>query len=686
MKRFFGFLCLTIVTATFPFLLSAAQQDDIFGGDNVEKVIAKAKAGDAEAQMALAQRYRFGVGVPQDSAAAVEWFKKAAEQGNVQGQFSVGYMYAAGENGFEVNPAKAAEWYRKAAGNGHLNAQLNLGMMYKTGAGVEKNMATALLWLQKAANQGYASAQMNLGMMYKDGDGVEKNMATALSWFHKAADQGYASAQMTLGTMYKTGAGVEKNMGTALFWLQKAADQGYVPAQIDLGQMYANGDGIEKDTEKAIEFYKKAAEQGHVAAQLNLADIYAKGKNLNAAMDLYLEAAEQENSHAQYNIGLMYYVGQGVKEDLAAAAQWFKKAAQQRNYNAQEDLGHMYLEGKGVEKDEVEGLAWLYIADSYHPFPYPIVSNDISELEKELGAATTQAARRRSEELKQTISSEPPFITEIRSSKPAVSEHVGNPTGISSANSLITEIRSFKPAVSEPIGNPTGNGIGAIISRDGLVLTSARAVAGAESIKIKTPLSARMLPAKILEIDKDNDIAILKYEDTSMPLPVASSGHIRVDQKIIVLLPSRSLETNQGAVFSFATVHSLTGANKNPGYLQIEGGAIIPQPGQPIADDSLVRKIRADFSERLLSSTGGQALDESGNLIGIIPPMDLSEEGFIYVLRSEALRPLLKKHGVDIVDNPETETKKTVYSDVLELEMPIIPIQSSFSLVTILTY
>ena len=60
----------------------------------------------------------------------------------------------------------------------------------------------------------------------------------------------------------------------------------------------------------------------------------------------------------------------------------------------------MYLKGDGVEKDEVEGLAWLYLA-------YEGVGESAASLlaaaEKELSGEQTQAARRRSEELKRSF-------------------------------------------------------------------------------------------------------------------------------------------------------------------------------------------------------------------------------------------------------------------------------------------
>ena len=103
------------------------------------------------------------------------------------------------------------EWYQKAAQQGDAEAQFNLGVMYKNGDGVTQDYEKAVEWYQKAADQGYASAQFNLGVMYKNGDGVTQDYEKAVEWYQKAAQQGDAQAQFNLGEMYRRGHGVTQN-------------------------------------------------------------------------------------------------------------------------------------------------------------------------------------------------------------------------------------------------------------------------------------------------------------------------------------------------------------------------------------------------------------------------------------------------------------------------------------------
>ena len=54
-------------------------------------LIAKAETGDPAAQLSLAVRYRDGEGVEKDSAAAMRWAHRAADQGHADAMDFVGF-------------------------------------------------------------------------------------------------------------------------------------------------------------------------------------------------------------------------------------------------------------------------------------------------------------------------------------------------------------------------------------------------------------------------------------------------------------------------------------------------------------------------------------------------------------------------------------------------------------------
>jgi TPR repeat protein len=74
--------------------------------------------------------YNDGKGVPRSYAEAVNWFCKAAEQGDASAQNFLGSMYNLGR-GVSRDDAEAVNWFRKAAAQGDASAEESLGTMYK---------------------------------------------------------------------------------------------------------------------------------------------------------------------------------------------------------------------------------------------------------------------------------------------------------------------------------------------------------------------------------------------------------------------------------------------------------------------------------------------------------------------------------------------------------------------------
>jgi TPR repeat protein len=74
--------------------------------------------------------------------------------------------------------------------------------------------------------------------------------------------------------------------------------------------------------------------------------------NYKEAKKLWKKAADQGYAEAQFILGLMYYDGQGVRQDYKEALKWCRKAADQGNAGAQFILGLMYDIGQGVRQNK----------------------------------------------------------------------------------------------------------------------------------------------------------------------------------------------------------------------------------------------------------------------------------------------------------------------------------------------
>jgi len=176
---------------------SALQVNERLRKEGLSVVQGKATAGDADAQLQLALGYIVGGVLPKDDKLAARWCSKAAQQGLVAAETTLGYLYSNGK-GVPHSDKEALRWWRKAANQGSADAQFNLSEFYSLGRGTKRDYAEALTWLRKAADQGEPDAQYHLGLMYEAGNGVSTDTNEALRWFRLSAAQGFADARQKI--------------------------------------------------------------------------------------------------------------------------------------------------------------------------------------------------------------------------------------------------------------------------------------------------------------------------------------------------------------------------------------------------------------------------------------------------------------------------------------------------------
>lgn len=156
----------------------AAPEDDFRAGSQAYR------AGDVVQAMALLKKSADAGHAPSQSLLAyildkaefndeaVAYYRKAAEQGDPEGEFGLGSMYAAGE-GVKRDPAEARKWITRAAEKGHATAINSLAEAYiKGGLGIDetqRNSADALRWVRRAADSGNVPAMGQLAVAYRNG-------------------------------------------------------------------------------------------------------------------------------------------------------------------------------------------------------------------------------------------------------------------------------------------------------------------------------------------------------------------------------------------------------------------------------------------------------------------------------------------------------------------------------------
>jgi TPR repeat protein len=253
-----------------------------------------ADQGDADAQYYLGWINSYGGrNVKPDYLEAMNWYRKAADQGYAEAHIMIASMYRGGI-GVKVDPHEALKWYRKAAELGEAGGQAALASLYERGELLKKDEAEAAKWLLKAAEQDTSrDTHFKMGRFYEEGKGVERDPVEAYFWYSMAAfvkrTKKYELYTRRLASKLNKQqmASVKKRVHQ---WWQRAADQGNVEAQILFGRLYEEGIEVEQDYKETYFWYSLAAivknEKRHtkftqrVAAHLSKEQINAVDKRV----------------------------------------------------------------------------------------------------------------------------------------------------------------------------------------------------------------------------------------------------------------------------------------------------------------------------------------------------------------------------------------------------------------------
>lgn len=162
---------------------------------------AAAEMGLVEAQTIFGQMLLDGVGVRQDQAEGLAWFKRAANADHLMAINMIGRCY---ENGWGVpaDDTVAAYWFRLAADRGLDWGMYNYAHMLKSGrGGVTQNRAAALALYQQAAQGGHVKSIGVVGRFYETGDVVEQDLERAFDCYRRCAEGGDFRGMFHLGRM-----------------------------------------------------------------------------------------------------------------------------------------------------------------------------------------------------------------------------------------------------------------------------------------------------------------------------------------------------------------------------------------------------------------------------------------------------------------------------------------------------
>lgn len=368
----------------------------------------------------------------------------------------------------------------------------------------------------------------------------------------RVAEAGDADAQVRVGDRYLVGQGVAQDYRVALEWYQRAADQDHPMALCRIGTIHDLGRGVPRDMSEALRWYRRAAEAGDAEAAFNMATTFDQGRGVTAnpkeAIGWYRKAAEAGHAGAQQQLGLKHFMGRdGLRADPAEAARWYRFAAERGEPSAQTALATLLDLGQGVPTNRVEAYGWFSIA----------------------AARGHQAAVRFREEAATTLtpdelSAGAQFARDYRPKQGPI------PGVDARAASGSASARSKRGAEAD---GPFLEGRGFFVTEDGWIATSSRLLEGGNSVRVVHAGGTQ--PARIVRRDDANDLALLRVETKSVPLPVGPSRGARIGQS--VALPESSTLTT-------GTLTALTGIGGDPKQFATSISAPPGQAGAPLLD------------------------------------------------------------------------------------------------------
>ncbi|HZO44289.1 MAG TPA: tetratricopeptide repeat protein [Xanthobacteraceae bacterium] len=231
--------------------------------DSIKALLAKANAGDAEAQNSMG-RFAISSGGPNARTDAEAWFRRAAEQGLSKAKHNLGVLYL--QQG-QIRP-EALKWFYEAAQEGWLPSIFAMGMIAQD----DDRMEEAQRLFEIAAQRGHAESQDALGRIYFDRN-TGADYVIARRWSEAAAEHGIAAAQARLATIFHEGLGTPRDPQRAANYFRAAAHNGHAGAQAMWGVAHDIGVGAPVDKIEAAHWLMRSTEQSHELAHIYLPDL-----------------------------------------------------------------------------------------------------------------------------------------------------------------------------------------------------------------------------------------------------------------------------------------------------------------------------------------------------------------------------------------------------------------------------
>lgn len=188
--------------------------------DAITEIYKKAQNGHVLEQVLWGKILLNSTHLPPDAEGARRWFLIAAQAHYGPAHNMLGRCSQFGW-GCALDLAEAVAYYRRAAELGDLWGQYNLGICTLRGLGTESDRKQAFLLFRKAALAGHAKSMNLLARFLEEGWETERNPQEALIWYQRAAEGGDYRGQHN----YATALMAQNKGDQALHWWRLAVEE-----------------------------------------------------------------------------------------------------------------------------------------------------------------------------------------------------------------------------------------------------------------------------------------------------------------------------------------------------------------------------------------------------------------------------------------------------------------------------
>jgi TPR repeat protein len=275
----------------------------------------------------LGTLYHYGKGVEADSEKAIEYYKRAVEQGNPEYQCALGKLYEDGKL-FENNLLEALKWYTKAYIQGYNDIRQRLYDMYEHEP-YEYYFFKRMLQNLLVASCGhfrlnnfypsdvFCDVNSRIGALYFFGQGTDKDLGKG--WDYLSMEYSMNSGRENTDFLFIESNSLDSNQKSYI--LNAIEENDTIISQMGEKLLYTLGmhffEGVLKIRNEytTLEYYDQDNSNQHIIIE----------RNYTKASRCLKKAANENYPPAIHQLGIMYRCGYGVDKDIGQGEEYFNE-------------------------------------------------------------------------------------------------------------------------------------------------------------------------------------------------------------------------------------------------------------------------------------------------------------------------------------------------------------------------